>query len=179
VCAYCCMLERHTTQALHLLWLIESGANSVCWGECPHLLLSYAGETRNTSAASTTVTHWNWVEQTELIHTAINWVECQHIATCWRDTQHKHCIYCDSLKVDQSVFVIAIEWSVCMHVFWKARKPTCILLKRCDFLSQNISAVNKGQAKKVQVTEWPKDVISLWGQEENLYQLGCVYRTPA
>ena len=44
---------------------------------------------------------------------------------------------------------------------------------------KNISAVKKGEAKKVQVTEWPKDVISLWGQEERLYQLGCIYRTPA
>ena len=40
---------------------------------------------------------------------------------------------------------------------------------------KNISAVKKGEAKKVQV----KDVISLWGQEEKLHQLGCVYRTPA
>jgi len=31
----------------------------------------------------------------------------------------------------------------------------------------------------MQVTEQFKDVISLWGQEEKLYQLGCVYRTPA
>ena len=30
-----------------------------------------------------------------------------------------------------------------------------------------------------QVTEQLKDVISLWDQEEKLYQLGCVYRTPA
>jgi len=29
----------------------------------------------------------------------------------------------------------------------------------------------KGKAKKAQVTERPKDVISLWGQ---LYQLGCL-----
>ena len=36
-------------------------------------------------------------------------------------------------------------------------------------LSKNISAVKKGKDKKVQVTEWPKDVISLWGQEEKLY----------
>ena len=28
-------------------------------------------------------------------------------------------------------------------------------------LSQNISAVQKGEPKKVQVTEWPKDVTSL------------------
>jgi len=32
---------------------------------------------------------------------------------------------------------------------------------------KNISAVKKGQVKKVQVTERLKDVISLWGQEEN------------
>ena len=44
---------------------------------------------------------------------------------------------------------------------------------------KKICAVKKGEPKKVQVTEWPKDVISLWGQEEKLYQLGCVYRTPA
>ena len=44
---------------------------------------------------------------------------------------------------------------------------------------KNISAVKKGEAKKVQVAEQLKDVISLWGQEEKLHQLGCVYRTPA
>jgi len=44
---------------------------------------------------------------------------------------------------------------------------------------KKISAVKKGEDKKVQVTEWPKIVKSLWGQEEKLYQLGCVYRTPA
>ena len=38
---------------------------------------------------------------------------------------------------------------------------------------KNISAVEKGEAKKVQVTEWPKDVISLWGQEKKLHQLGA------
>ena len=43
---------------------------------------------------------------------------------------------------------------------------------------KNIPAVKKGKAKKVQVTERLKDVISLWGQEEKLHQLGCVYRTP-
>jgi len=45
--------------------------------------------------------------------------------------------------------------------------------------TKNISAIKKGEAKKVQATEQPKDVISLWGQEEKLYQLGYVYRTPA
>jgi len=45
-----------------------------------------------------------------------------------------------------------------------------------DTYPKNISVVKKSEAKKVQVTEWP---ISLWGQEEKLYQLGCVYRTPA
>ena len=45
--------------------------------------------------------------------------------------------------------------------------------------SKNSSAVKKGKAKKVQVTEWLKDVISLWGQEEKLQQLGCVYKTSA
>ena len=44
---------------------------------------------------------------------------------------------------------------------------------------KTISTVKKGEAKKVQVTEQPKDVISLWGQEKKLHQQGCVYRTPA
>ena len=44
---------------------------------------------------------------------------------------------------------------------------------------KNISAEKKGKARKVQVTEQSKDVISLWGQEEKLHQLNCVYRTPA
>jgi len=44
---------------------------------------------------------------------------------------------------------------------------------------KNISAVKKGEANKMQVTEWPKDVISQWGQEEKLYLLGCIYIIPA
>jgi len=36
---------------------------------------------------------------------------------------------------------------------------------------KNISAVKKGEAKKVQVIECVK---SLWGQEEKIYQQGCV-----
>ena len=55
-------------------FLIESGMNSACWVECLHLVLSRAGETHNTSTASTAVIHWNWVEQTVLIYIAINWV---------------------------------------------------------------------------------------------------------
>ena len=43
---------------------------------------------------------------------------------------------------------------------------------------KNISALKKGEDKKVQVIEWPKDAKSLWGQE-NLYQLGCIYGTPS
>ena len=109
VSTYCHMRGRHTTQALHLLRLIESGTNSVYWVECLNLLFLCVGETSNTSTAFTAVTHWKWDKQC-----LFNWVECLHIATCWRDTQYKHCgIYCDSLKVEQIVFVIAIEWSVC------------------------------------------------------------------
>jgi len=37
--------------------------------------------------------------------------------------------------------------------------------------SKNISDVKKGE---VQVTEWLKSVKSLWGQEEKIYQQGCV-----
>jgi len=77
------------------------------WVECLHLVRSRARETRNTSTAY-------WVKQTVLIYIAIHWVECLHIAACWRDTQLTHCgIYCDSLKMEQTVFVIAIEWSIC------------------------------------------------------------------
>jgi len=36
------------------------------------------------------------------------------------------------------------------------------------------SDVKKGEAKKVQVTELLKCVKSLWGQEEKIYQQGCV-----
>ena len=102
-----------------IIFFIESGTNSAWYYygvECLHLVLLRDGETRNTSTASTAVTHWNWVEQTVLIYIAINWVECLYIAACWRDTQHKHCgIYCDSLKVEQTVLVITIEWSVCTY----------------------------------------------------------------
>jgi len=65
------------------------------------------------------------------------------------------------------------------HILSNREVYTYILLKRIDILSKNISAVKKGEDKKVQVTEQPKDVISLWSQEEKLYQLGCIYRTPA
>jgi len=40
--------------------------------------------------------------------------------------------------------------------------------------SKSISDVKKGEAKKVQVTEWLKGVKSQWGQEEKIYQQGCV-----
>ena len=46
-------------------------------------------------------------------------------------------------------------------------------------ISQKHLSWKKSKPKKVQVTEQPKDVISLWGQEEKLYQLGCIYKTPA
>jgi len=55
----------------------------------------------------------------------------------------------------------------------------CLFLKRTDILSQKHLYCKKGEPKKVQVTERPKDVISLWGQEEKLYQLGCKYKIPA
>jgi len=51
--------------------------------------------------------------------------------------------------------------------------------KRFDILSQKHLCYKKSEAKKVQVTEQPKDVISLRGQKEKLYQLGCIQRTPA
>jgi len=44
---------------------------------------------------------------------------------------------------------------------------TCILLKELISYPRNISAVKKGEDKKVHVTERPKDVISLWSQEES------------
>jgi len=47
------------------------------------------------------------------------------------------------------------------------------------YYPKNTSAVKIGEDKKVQVIEQPKDVISPWGQKEKLYQLGCIYRTPA
>ena len=36
----------------------------------------------------------------------------------WRDTQHKHCVYChDSLKVKQTVLTyVAIDWMECLHI---------------------------------------------------------------
>jgi len=40
--------------------------------------------------------------------------------------------------------------------------------------SKNISDVKKGKAKKMQITEQLKYVKSVWGQEEKIYQQGCV-----
>jgi len=50
----------------------------------------------------------------------------------------------------------------------------CCLKKDVISYSKNISDVKKGEPKKVQVTEWLKSVKSLWGQEEKIYQQGCV-----
>jgi len=50
----------------------------------------------------------------------------------------------------------------------------CCLKKDVIFYPKNISAVKKGKAKKVQVTELLKVVKSLWAQEEKIYQQGCV-----
>jgi len=57
----------------------------------------------------------------------------------------------------------------CIHVFlW------LVLSQKCDILFQKHLWCKKGKAKKVQVTEWIKGVKSLWGQEEKIYQQGCV-----
>jgi len=56
---------------------------------------------------------------------------------------------------------------------------TCILLNRINILSQKHVFCKEGEDKQVQVTEQPKDMISLSGQEEKLHKLGCLYRTPA
>jgi len=50
----------------------------------------------------------------------------------------------------------------------------CCLKKDVISYSKNISDVKEGEAKKVQVTEQLKGVKSLWGQEEKIYQQGCV-----
>ena len=50
-----------------------------------------------------------------------------------------------------------------LHVFWVAGKPTCILLKRTDILSQKNLCCKKGQA---QLLNDLKMWLSLWGQEE-------------
>jgi len=50
----------------------------------------------------------------------------------------------------------------------------CCLKKDVISYSKNISDVKKGKTKKVQVTERFKGVKSLWGQEEKIYQQGCV-----
>jgi len=62
---------------------------------------------------------------------------------------------------------------------WKKSTEQFLLVTVDSTYPKNISAIKKGEDKKVQITEWPKDVKSPWGQEEKLYQLGCVYRTPA
>jgi len=70
--------KRHTTQALHLLWLIESRINNVCWVKCLHLVLSRAWETQHKHCIYCQDSLK--VEQTVLIYIAINWVECLRIA---------------------------------------------------------------------------------------------------
>ena len=58
-------------------------------------------------------------------------------------------------------------------LFANPHMPTCTLLDIAMWTlkcyPKNISAVKKGKPNKVQVTEQPKDVISLWGQGEKLY----------
>jgi len=50
----------------------------------------------------------------------------------------------------------------------------CCLKEDVISYSENISDVKKGEAKKVQVTEQLIGVKLLWGQEEKIYQQGCV-----
>jgi len=57
------------------------------------------------------------------------------------------------------------------HILSSREVYTCTLLKRIDILSQKHLYCKKGKDKKAQVTEQPKDVTSLWSQEEKLYQL--------
>jgi len=100
---------RDTIQALHLLpWLIETEWNKHClfmlllieWSVC---ILPHVGETYNTTTAFT-ITHWKWNKQCLL-----SGVSALSIVACWRDTQHKHCIYFrDSLNWNkQCLFILS------------------------------------------------------------------------
>jgi len=91
-------------QYLFILLLIE-------WSIC---ILPLVGETHNTSTVASTVTHWKWNKQCLLL--LLSGVSALSIiAACWRDMQHKHYIYCDLLKVEQTVLVITIEWIGCTY----------------------------------------------------------------
>ena len=66
--------------------------------------------------------------------------------------------------------IVLCRWLLYLsHAFWVAGKLHVCSKKDVIYYPKNISAVKKGEAKKVQVTEQPKDVISLWGQEEKLH----------
>jgi len=113
-CIYCHgwveQTVRHTTQALHLLWLIKSGANSV-WGvECLHLVLSHAGETYNTSTASTAVSHWQWNKQYLFMLLLIEWSVCISLLVGETHNTSTAASTVTHWKWNK-VFVIAIEWS--------------------------------------------------------------------
>jgi len=57
---------------------------------------------------------------------------------------------------------------------WESKGILLLVYIYIYFYPKNISAVKKGEAKKVQVTERLKSVKSLWGQEEKIYQQGWV-----
>ena len=53
-------------------------------------------------------------------------------AACWRDMQHKHCIYCDSLKVEQTVLVIILSGVSALSIVtcWRDTTQALHLLPR-------------------------------------------------
>jgi len=80
-------------------------------------------------------------ESGTLIYIAINWVECLHIATCWRHTQHKQCCihwkwskqYLLLLLSGVSALSIAACWRdmqhkhcIYCHDHWRSRLMTLL-----------------------------------------------------
>jgi len=61
-----------------------------------------------------------------------------------------------------------------MHNAYAKHIRIFLVLKTISY-PKNISAVKKGKAKKVQVTEWLKGVNSLWGPDEKIYQQYIMY----
>ena len=110
-----------------------------------------------------------WLIETEcnkqylsLLNAYINWMECLHIAACWKDTQHKHCIYCEG-------GTNCICWVDYLHlvtvvVCWRDTQH-----KRCIYCrdSLKLSGTNMQWSFILLLIKWSVCILSHVGETHN------------
>jgi len=98
---------------------------------------------------------------------------CKQFASLWWWFKGAIIVYTHTVFHQYNYFLLPFFWV--LTALSLTVTTSCYTLQTSkSIISYPKNICKKGEAKKVQVTERPKGVISMWGQEEKLYQLGCI-----